>query len=332
VADGRGQAPSEGGSAGPTEPAPAQPIERARMVHYNGYAKLRVTSPKESIAAAIKSGQEVGAYVETMNDTLLTLRVPVAKFRELFATLVKLGDVLERSMTAEDVTDAYTAADLRLKTLKASRDRLITLLGHARSENEKLQLLAEIRRLTEEVDRLEMEIKTLASLAAFSRLTLQMVPRQAHEAAAPEELAAFRWIRDLSPFRRDVAAEGKRLDLKVPEGMVLLGKSERWTAEGADGAVIWASRRDNEPKGTTEFWLESLRGRLAPEYGSAESLRIGGFQFLRLVDQSEVAYRYLVGVRVDDGKLQLIEIYYPTAEHEKRYAPAIKAALEGGAS
>ena len=59
---------------------------------------------------------------------------------------------------------------------------------------------------------------------------------------------------------------------------------------------------------------------------------VGGFRVLRLVEQGNPeGYRYLVGVRVDGRKLDLVEIYYPTAEQEQRYSSAIEAVLVWGA-
>jgi len=265
-----------------------------------------------------------------MSDESVTLRIPVARFRETYDAALKLGDVLQRSMTAQDVTESYQALDLRIATLKASRARLIDLLANAKTEQEKVQLLQEIQRLTEQLDQMEIQLKTLASLAAYSRLTIEAFARQAEPThRAPTELAAFQWIRLLSPFRRDAALQGDWHQLPTPEGMVAFDDDrEHWIAESADGAVVWAHERDNEPRGSSEFWLAALEERLAPEYASAQRLQIGGYQVLALVDQSERAYRYAVGVRVVDDELRVVEIYYPSQEHEARYDAAVRRALE----
>lgn len=309
---------------------PAQP--QARMVHYNGEVTLRVTRAKETIERASHLAEAAGGYVERMTDTLVTLRIPVAKFREVYAAVLGLGDVVARSLRAQDITEAYAAIELRLDALRASRDRLIALLGKAQSEPEKLSLLQQIRRLTEEVDQLELQLKELAQLAAYSTLTLQLVPRgAANRGPAAEELEAFQWILKLDPFRREVAQTGRRLELQAPSGMVELDQDDSWRAESADGAVIWASRRENRPRGSAEFWLAAIERRLAPEYGSTQQLAYGGFKLLRLVDQSERAYRYLVGVRVVEDELQLVEVYYPGAQQEDRYQNAVRQAVERGA-
>lgn len=329
-----------GGSPTPQRAPEQRPEQRAepqkpkaqRMVHYNGFVRLKVTTPDETLAQAAKLAQDLGGYVEAQAATTITLRVPVARVREAFSALLKLGDVLARSLTAQDVTDAYTAAELRLKTMRASRDRLVELLARAKNEHEKLSLLREIQRLTEQIDQLELQVKTLAALASYSRLTLEAVPRQAHVAQNPEELAAFRWIQELSPFRRDVAQRGDTLELAPPDGMVVLGEREHWIAESADGAVIWSSKHENEPRGATEFWVKALEKRLGAEYGNAEVVKVGRYEFVRVIDSGETAYRYMVGVLADGDDLNLVEVYYPTPKHEQRHEKAVRSALERGES
>ncbi|OGR10013.1 MAG: hypothetical protein A2341_05500 [Deltaproteobacteria bacterium RIFOXYB12_FULL_58_9] len=306
--------------------------EIKRMVHYNGHLKLRVTNPTETLQQASEIADEAGGYVENLTGTTVTLRVPVAEFRAVYTKLATIGDVLSRSMSAQDVTDAFVAMDLRVKTLRASRDRLIVLLGKTTKTREKLELLSEIQRLTEEIDQLEMHLNTIVSLAQLSRLTIEAVPHQLEvEGGDQEPIAAFRWIHALSPFARTVAQEGEKLELEVPVGMVELTDDKRWVAESADGAVIWASKRKNEPEGSSTYWLEAIKHRLGPEYAAAEISQIGDFQVLRLVDQSEKAYRYLIAVKVDKDDLYLVEVYYPNEEHEKRYGAAVTVAIEGGA-
>jgi len=325
VAD--GEATDDSGAEAPDLPA------RKRMVHYNGMLKLRVTRPTEALQQATEIGEASGGYVEALTATTVTLRVPVEKFRAVFAELTHIGDVVERSMTAHDVTDAYFATELRTKTLKASRDRLIALLGRAKTAREKLRLLSEIKRLTEQIDQLEMQLNTIASLASMSRLTVEVQPKQVTvDRPADEPIAAFRWIQRLSPFRRDVAQEGEKLDIDTPEGFVQLTDKEHFVAESADGAVIWSSTRKNRPTGDTAFWVEAIRTRLARAYGKAEVAPVGEMQVIRVVDPSEVAYRYGVAVQVVGDELHLVEIYYPTPDHEARYQAAVQAVLQGGAA
>ncbi|MEL6543213.1 MAG: DUF4349 domain-containing protein [Myxococcota bacterium] len=336
-------APAEGGARaespaeapartapGTTAPAPAK-----RLVYYNGFTQLRVTTPQDTLERAVQIAEDAGGYVESFAGTRVVLRVPVARFRPLFEQFLTLGEVLQKSVTAQDITDAFTSTQLRLKTLTASRDRLIELLARARDEQEKLTILREIKRLTEEIDQLEMRLKTLATLASFSRITIEAVPKQRDVHQQEQEwVAAFGWIRELSPFRRDVAYREDHLELELPtnSGLVSLDDDDHWMAESADGAQVWSHERENSPEGNNAFWLAALKERLSASFGSVESSTVGEFEVLRLVDDGPEAYRYLVAVNAQGDELHVVEVYYPSAEHESRYEAAVRATLENGGS
>ncbi|MEZ0314941.1 MAG: DUF4349 domain-containing protein [Myxococcota bacterium] len=313
------------------EAPPAKPAvaKQPRMVHYDGYAKLKVTSPEETLDAAVRIAEGAKGYVESRAGNTVNLRVPVASIREVYAQVLGLGDVLARSLKAADITNAFLAAELRLKTLRASRDRLVDLLPGA-NEQQKIGLLREIQRLTEQVVALEVQVRTLQQLAVFSRITVEAVPRQPHSTSPVDELAAFRWIHELSPVSRTVARRGDTLELEAPKDMVVLDEDDTddvWVAESADGVTVWTSKQENEPHGDTSFWIAALKARLAKDYPSVEEVSIGRFSFVRMVDEK---YRYLVGVMADDDDLQVVEIYYPSPELEERYGPGVKATVERG--
>ncbi|MCC6807640.1 MAG: DUF4349 domain-containing protein [Deltaproteobacteria bacterium] len=304
----------------------------ARMLHYNAYARLRVDSPRKAGDEAAKIATDAGGFVEQLTSGAVTLRIPVDRFRAVLAQLLKLGDVLDKAITAQDVTDAFAAIELRLQTAKTSRDRLIALLAKAKTEREKLDLLREIQRLTQQIDDLENASKTLVSLASYSRISLALEERaRGMNAPADEPVAAFQWIHRLSAFRRDVAFEGKKLKLEVPQGFVQLDDKQHFVAESADAAVFWSSKRENKPEGTTRFWVDALKSRLQPEFASVEEKTAGAFTVLRFVDRSDTPYRYLVGVRADKDDLEVIEAHFPSEEQEKRYADAVLAAIGKGA-
>lgn len=322
--------PSSPAPARTTDAAQAPPTPTARMIHYSGDARLRATSPRETIDRAVAIAEAAGGYVEDLRDARVVLRVPSDRFEETFGLLLGLGDVLHREVRAEDVTEAHVAAELRLRTARATRQRLRELLERAREEKEKVELLRQIQRLSLEIEQIEAQLRHLESLAAFSRITLEIEARKIMASSPGEDLGAFAWIRSLGPFGREPL--GDLLELPVPEGMVRLGQRSRFVAESADGAALWTSARRNDPAGSTDFWIAALEARLAPEFASAEILDVGEWRVLRLVGRDETAYRYLVGVRVDGDELAVVEAYYPRPAHEERYGSAVLASLSGETS
>ena len=199
----RGEGDGEGGEA--SAPQPAKP----RMVHYNGFLRLKVTSPEETLAAASKTAEAAGGYVESLSPTAVTLRVPVAALPRRLRRAHRLGDVLARSMTAQDVTEEFHAAELRLKTLRASRERLRAALGErAHGAGEDGAPAAD-----RPAHRGDRSARAAGDDPRVARRVLADQRRDGAAAGVPggvveEPVAAFRWIHELSPFRRDVAQAG----------------------------------------------------------------------------------------------------------------------------
>jgi hypothetical protein len=340
--------PTKARPALPAEPAPppltastptpnkAPAPRQQRKVHYDGYVQLVAKRPEELLARAEELTKAVGGYVESLSGTQLIVRVPVADFRALFEQILELSEVLQQRITARDITDAYQAVELRMRVLEASRSRLMTLLAKVFREHEKLSLLAQIKRLTEQLDQLQLQLQKLARMAAYSRITVVAAPRpQPAAAMAQRELGAFQWIARLSPFRRKVAQEADRFEIQVPKGMVELDHDDSiwggdpWVAESPDGVTVWTMERDNNPRGSAEFWHAALVNRLSERYPSHESYKIGAFHVLELKEEiGQQKYRYLVAVRVDDDELEVVEIYYPSNEHRERHHRAVERALE----
>src|SRR4029079_788180 len=121
----------------------------------------------------------------------------------------------------DDVTEAFTAIDLRARTLRATQARLVELLGKAKEEEEKLRLLQELTRVSEELDAIETQLRTLSDLASMSRITVEAVAREAFTSGGGRpELDGFGWIRGLSPFNRSPGEDPHRVELPVPDGLV----------------------------------------------------------------------------------------------------------------
>lgn len=80
-------------------------------------------------------------------------------------------------MTAEDVSEEYHDAEVRLANLKATRQRLQDFLAKAGNLNDMLTLERELERVTMDVDRIEGRMRFLREHVAFSTLTVSLVAR-----------------------------------------------------------------------------------------------------------------------------------------------------------
>lgn len=314
--------------AEPMAPEPAAAAE-ARKVHYDAWARLRVSDPRAALEDVSALAAEVGGRTEQMAGATVTVRVPVASFAASWERALGLGDVMDRAVRADDITEQYTAFDLRVRILKETQTRLVALLAQSRSETERLRLLEELTRVTEELDATESKLRALADLADFSRITVEAVAREAFSATGGRpSVDGFGWIRVLSPFRRAVWSDPHRVELPTPEGLVALAPRGPYAAESADGVALWTWRTTNDPVGTSAFWISAVEDRLAAEFARAETKTLGGWSCLAL-DQpaADAPYRWQICARADGRHLEVGQVYFPGPGQVARYGAAVDAAF-----
>jgi len=312
---------------------PDNNIQTQRIIHYDGSLKLLVASPRDSIEKIIEITNREKGYVESISANQIVLQIPASHFRTVFKELSMLGEVLDKSITASDITEAYQSTKLRLKIANTTRKRLIQLLEIAKGEEEKLSLLKQIQDVTAQIEYLQASFAALKTQKDYSRITLSFTPRTSlGNLSGPKNIAAFYWISQLSPFERTVALGGEPLSFSVPKGMVEIDTDQYWLSESGDKSVFWASKRTSELQANTKFWLDALSLSLKGKFKSLESIQLGRYKILRLTSYDNEPHIYYVGIRVDKTELKIIEIYFPSAAQEKEYKANIFASIRGGES
>ncbi|MFC1584276.1 DUF4349 domain-containing protein [Fibrobacterota bacterium] len=321
-----------GGSGELTAPkAQPQGAAEKRMVYYQGSITQRATDPKVIVDSAIAYVKSLEGYVESQMRNTVVLRVPVDRFQDAFDSLLQFATVLRKSISAQDITEAYQDNELRLKIARATLNRLQELLKKAEKAEDKLRLLREIKRVSENLEQLENRKTMLKTMADFSRITLTVNPhRPMARLPRQRDIAAFAWINKLDPFAEPVKYKGDYLEFAAPEGLVVLEDKKYWEAVSADGVRFRVRQLKNNPKGTTGFWFTCIRERIAERYKDHKELDAGGFKLLQSTSFSKKPYVYVVGVRETDKYLEVVEIYYPSADQEKRHSAAIVKSITAG--
>jgi seryl-tRNA synthetase len=105
------------------------------------------------------------------------------------------GRVLAQNLNSVDVTKRVADLRLRIANALATRERLTQLLQRATVIEDILKIEAELRRLTEEIETMQAELKGLVDQIAYSTLTVSFVPN-APEASAfmQRRYSRFGWI------------------------------------------------------------------------------------------------------------------------------------------
>lgn len=179
-------------------PDPTAPAER--MMVYHGAMTLEVARAEDAIAGFLVQVKQWGGYLSAQQDRQLTVRLPAAQFDAAFAALKAMGRVLSESRQADDVTKQFTDLGIRLDNARQGRDRLLALLQKAEKVEDMLAIEKELRRLSEEIERMEGEQKFLADQVALATLQVEF-----RDVASPQQRRSqpsrFGWINRLGVQR-----------------------------------------------------------------------------------------------------------------------------------
>lgn len=180
-------------------PAPAEkdagkaPGQRSPILIYTATFQMAVFEVSNSLAEVDRITREIGGFITKRTDRQITVRVPAARFYETVGRLEKLGDVTQRDVAAQDVTEEYLDTEVRLRNARAMRDRLEQLLAKATTVQDSLMIERELNRVASEIERMEGRLKYLRDRAAFSTITVSFEPRRV-VTPPPSVRLPFPWL------------------------------------------------------------------------------------------------------------------------------------------
>jgi hypothetical protein len=308
-----------------TTAAPQKPAERKRI--YSGFCRLVVDEVEEAKADLTQFAEQNGGYVESAFENTIVLRVPAARFRELFEAILDRGELLYKSIETFDVSDYFRDQEIRLRTAERARGRLYTLLERTDDVEERLAILREIKRLSEEIEGIRLRLESLERQISFSRITVELVPRLPVEEIRKEDIP-FPWIASLEPVYGSLPRLRGQASLPLGEEFAVLEDRRAFRAESPDGTRVRIGSTPNHPRGDEEFWQRALIHHLQPFYRQAEPLEAGSLRGVLFTSKDRNPYIYLVAVQMEGRRLYVVEVFFPDLEAKDQHLEGIREALE----
>ena len=310
--------------------SPAQ--ERKRV--YSGYAELLVDDIEETKAKVQALAESEGGYVEESYRDSIVVRVPAELFAALVEIILTYGEVLDSWEETVDVTEYFADLETRLRIARETRDRLYVLLEKTEDPAERVEILREIRRLTEEIEGIELRFDHLKELIKYSRITVTLRSRLDYYGTLQRDIP-FPWIENLHPLYPSI------FELKGTKGLedltgnfAVFDKASYFSAENPAGVRVRMGTVTNDPAGDETFWRDALEYHLSPFYAEAREADTGTEEFKAVLftGKEREPYYYLVGVYADGKKIHVAEIFFPDKDaFDENFEPllSILASREG---
>ncbi|GAA4353633.1 DUF4349 domain-containing protein [Angustibacter luteus] len=200
------------------------------------------SSPKEPMPAEDTSTDPAQDTTGAYTESVLTARVPNESLDTVMAAVARSGAVLSRTQSSDDVTTKYVDTSSRVKTQRASVERVRALLTKATSLGQVVQIEGELSRREADLESLEAQLKALDNQTSLSTLTVSLTPVVV-ATTTPED--------DDSGFLTGLSAGWTALGASVTIVLTVLGALLPFLVIAALVAVpvvVWARRRGADPQ------------------------------------------------------------------------------------
>ena len=186
-------------AAGAAQTRVAGPAAPARMMIYTAMLGVEVASVEPSLAKVREMVAAVGGHMQDLAGPRITVRIPAAEFEGFIDRVGKqIGDVVQREIRGQDVTEEFMDVDLRLRNLIATRDRIEALLARASTVKDALEIQRELARLTQEIEQLKGRLQFLKDRVALATVTIELRVKRLDDASLPtDRRLPFGWVREL---------------------------------------------------------------------------------------------------------------------------------------
>src|ERR1019366_6137503 len=102
----------------------------------------------------------------------LTLSVPAATLDAALDQLARIGTVLQRTLSTQDVTAQYVDTGSRLKTMRPSGERVRALMAQAKDVGQVVALEGELSQREADLESLESQLGALKNSVERSSLPI----------------------------------------------------------------------------------------------------------------------------------------------------------------
>jgi hypothetical protein len=226
---------SGGAPSATTTPAAAG---AERQVVSTASLRVRVGDVRGAIQRAVAVVEGAGGYVGEQQVELegseraeVTFRVPPAALPTVLDRIGGLGRVLDRSSKAQDVTEQVVDSEGRLKTLRASADRLRALIADARIPAEIIGVESELARREADIESTEGRLRVLRDQVGLAAVRVSFTERgaPARSKDIPGFLAGLKagWAALVNTLGTGATVLGALLPFAPPVAVVIWGTSRR---------------------------------------------------------------------------------------------------------
>jgi len=147
-----------------------------RTLIYNAFFRLSSLYPDSVHQAVVAMAYRFDGFVLESTKQISTVRVPSERLDEAVKEIELLGEVIDKNVTGEDVTDRYLDLKIRLENAEKTRLRYLGLLDVAKNIEEILRIERELDRINKDIDLLTGKLNQMEHVIKYATVTVETKP------------------------------------------------------------------------------------------------------------------------------------------------------------
>ena len=143
-----------------------------RIVISTADLRLETENPDSVHRRVTEIALDVGGYILRSTPEQTSVRLPALSFQEALDKIERLGKVVDKEITGEDITEKYRDLEVRLTNALKTRERYLGLLSQAKSLQEIMRVESELERINGVIETLKGQINRYTHLTRYSTITV----------------------------------------------------------------------------------------------------------------------------------------------------------------
>ena len=144
---------------------------------------MLVKSPKDEADKIRAIAQQAGGFLVTSDSSgagdtssaSVTVRVPIGKFEQVHAEVIKLGLKIEsEKLEAQDVTKQYVDQEARLRNLRAQETQYLGILKQAKTVKDTVEVSEKLNEVRLQIEQQQAEFEALSKQVETVALTVSL--------------------------------------------------------------------------------------------------------------------------------------------------------------
>ena len=312
----------------------SSPMASDRKRQFTAELQLQTTDESDVVVKKITElAEKLSGYSVYSNMVSIKVKVPVKNNKAFLAEVERLGTVMFREITSQDVTNEYRDLELKCKNLRALRDRFAELLKKADKVEDILKIESELARITTELEQATGLFKALKNsvdmvVVNIKFTTVKQIDPQLIPIAWITRLGYIIFLDDV--VKSDTVIKDEfAVKSTLPAGFVTCYRNKD-VIKAIDGnmSVLQVKTHDDLPGATPEFYQKLIIKHLKENnYKEVAAKKLAlpdnrrgclvSFNHNGYTSYAAVVFYRKAGWLCKQNKVLVIELYGKTANVEK---------------